>query len=174
MSSILHFCGMLSSRPFSYLAIGPRPNVAWSCRGRLSRLRTVDGRWDSDSDADRAAFRRALGVTLSRVRRELTTYSQDRIAQELGVNVETVGRWERGEREPKTFELHRLAVKYDAPGEWFMFPTDSLSELDRRIERLRIERLARAAGAAAQEDAAAAGDLPDDDEGEFPLGRRSA
>jgi len=134
----------------------------------------MDGRWDSDSDAARAAFRRALGVTLSRVRRELTGYSQERIATALGVNVETVGRWERGDREPKTFELHRLAVKYDAPGDWFMFPTDSLSELDRRIGRRRIEQLERAAGGAAHDDAEAGPSQQGDDEEEPPLHKRSA
>lgn len=101
-------------------------------------------------DAERRAFRRRLGITLSRVRTKLTGYaSQQAIADELGVDVETVGRWERGDREPKTFDLHRLAMKYDVPGDWLLFPTDSVTELDDRIRALADQRLVSAAAAAA-------------------------
>lgn len=103
-------------------------------------------------DAERRAFRRRLGFTLSRVRTKLTKYTQETIAQAIGVDVETVGRWERGDREPKTFELHRLAVLYDVPGDWFLFPTDSVTELDARIEDQRAVSLAAGAVASSRQD----------------------
>jgi transcriptional regulator with XRE-family HTH domain len=128
---------------------GPPPNVGWSDRAPMPTVPVVAG-----EDAERRAFRRRLGVTLSRVRTRLTSYTQETIAQELGVDVETVGRWERGDREPKTFELHRLAVKYDAPGEWFLFPTDSMTELDLRIESRRDVQNAALGVTGAQSDLA--------------------
>lgn len=105
-----------------------------------------------------ATYRRRLGVTLRRIRAELTTYSQATIAEELGVDVETVGRWERGAREPKAWELGLLAERYGIPADvvgWLLFPTDSLSELETRIEEIRIAKLRRAAAEAAQADVAA-------------------
>lgn len=138
---------MLSSRPYHRIRPGDRPNARWSRRLGLATVLPVAG-----EDAERRAFRRRLGVTLARVRSQLTKYTQESIAKELGVDVETVGRWERGDREPKSFELHRLAVAYDVPGDWFLFPTDSMTELDLRIQTARDVELAAGAVALAHED----------------------
>jgi len=102
----------------------------------------------ASKEEERAAFRRRLGVTLARVRTRLTSYSQESIAEVLGVDSETVGRWERGIREPKVYDLAQLSEKYNAPAEWLLFPTDSVTELDRRIVQLRL-----AAAEAARADA---------------------
>lgn len=123
---------------------GLPPIEGWSRRAALPTVLPVPG----GEDGDRRAFRRRLGVTLGRVRRRLTNLTQQDVADHLGVDVETVGRYERGEREPKAFELHRLAIKYDVPGEWFMFPTDSVTELDARIAARRDELAVEAAALA--------------------------
>lgn len=111
------------------------------------------------SDADYAAFKRRLGTVLSRSRRQLSRYTQQGIADELGIDKETIGRWERGEREPKTYQLHRMATLYCAPSEppWDLFlnPPDSLTEVDLRVAQLRA-----AAAAAAQAEAEGDDDRP--------------
>lgn len=132
-------------------AAGVLPNERWSGPSAVSTVGRVAG----GEDAERRSFRRRLGVTLARVRQRLTTMKQSDVAELLGVDVETVGRWERGEREPKAFELHRLAEKYAVPGDWFLFPTDSVTELDLRIETARASATAAAAAALAHEDLAA-------------------
>lgn len=126
---------------------GLLPERAWSPSNGRSTVPHVD-------DDERLAFRRALGTTLQRVRRKLTSYkSQASIASALGVNDDTVGRWERGEREPKVSELVQLWGLYDVPAEWLLRPTADVNELDRRIAGLRHERLTRAATEAADESA---------------------
>jgi len=42
-------------------------------------------------------------------RRKMIGYSQEKLAQELGVELSTVGRWERGETEPQPWNRPRLA-----------------------------------------------------------------
>jgi transcriptional regulator with XRE-family HTH domain len=101
-------------------------------------------------EGEREAFRRRLGWTLGAIRRRLTPYSQQSIADVLGVDTETLGRWERGLREPKVSELVQLWRRYDVPAEWLLDPTDSITELDRRIGDLRARRLREAAAGAAQ------------------------
>ena len=105
--------------------------------------------------ADRDDFQRSLGRTLYRVRRRLTKYrSQDSIAEALGVDGDTIGRWERGEQEPRAFELAMLCDRYEVPADWLLNPTDSGRELETRIEILRRDRLVRAALEAAADDEA--------------------
>lgn len=104
------------------------------------------------------AFRRRLGVTIGRVRKRLTEYTQETIAEALGVDTETVGRWERGQREPTAYKLALMAEKYRLPDEvaaWFLYPTDSISEIDERIERIRQLQQQRAAEEAARAQVAA-------------------
>lgn len=139
-----------------------RPNVGWS------------GRWAVDTVADvpsdeqeRLAYRRRLGANLARIRSQLTPYTQETIADELGMDAETYGRWERGTREPKAYDLHRLADKFGVPGEWLIEPTDSFSELDRRIAMLR-----RAAEEAARADAAGDSTPPDGGASDDSRGKR--
>lgn len=95
-------------------------------------------------DDERATFRRALGMTLQRVRRKLTAYrSQQSIATVLHVDKDTVGRWERGESEPQASELVVMWQRYDVPAEWLLRPTSDINELDRRITVLQRERQTR-------------------------------
>jgi transcriptional regulator with XRE-family HTH domain len=130
---------------------------SWSFRHGLPTIGQVEDQGPERARAQ-AAYRRRLGVTLRRIRERLTPYSQESIAEVLGVDKETVGRWERGEREPKAWQLGMLAERYALPDEaiaWLLYPTDSITELDDRIEGLRTEHLRRAAVEAAQADVAA-------------------
>jgi transcriptional regulator with XRE-family HTH domain len=110
----------------------------------------VDTVFDVPGDEEaRRAYRRRLGVNLERIRTTLTRYTQETIADELGVDTETYARWERGSREPKAYDLHRIADVYGVPPEWLVEPTDSLTEIDRRLAALRqvaAEAAAREAG----------------------------
>lgn len=121
---------------------------------RWYRRRVPARFWPVEEDRERAEFRRRLGVTLARVRRKLTAYrTQQSIADALQVDRETIGRWERGEREPKVFDLSRLWARYGVPGDWFLDPTANVNELDRRIAGLRALRLREAASEAARDEA---------------------
>lgn len=130
--------------------------MGWCRRSGLSTVPDVE-------DEQRAAFRRALGTTLQGVRRRLTSYrSQASIAEVLGVDSDTVGRWERGEREPKLRQLTAMARLYGVPVSEFLDPAPTAEE---QLEE-RLAHLARSAvrQAIADEDEAAAqgrgGDAP--------------
>lgn len=84
------------------------------------------------SDADRSAFKKRLGYTLKKCR-ELAGLTQEEAAPKLGVNVQTLSRWETGLHECKPFELSQMWALYDAPAEWLMNPSDSITEWDLRI-----------------------------------------
>jgi transcriptional regulator with XRE-family HTH domain len=106
-----------------------------------------------EDDAARTEFRAALGRTLAMVRKRLTPYrSQQAMADALGVDRETYGRWERGVKEPRVYDLARIWSAFDVPADWLLDPTDSLKELDRRIAMLRHERMLRAALEAAHDE----------------------
>src|SRR5690349_25029567 len=101
--SILHFCRMLSTRQDTDILPGLRPKSGFS---RVSYLTTVPP--VAGTDGDRSTFRRRLGLSLAAFRRAAGYGQQQQGADELGVNVETLGRWERGTKEPKAYELHRM------------------------------------------------------------------
>lgn len=134
---------MISSGIFGPQAAGLPPSRLWSGNRVAATVRTVPA-----TDDDRAAFRRRLGSALGRARSRLTKYTQAQIAAELSVDRDTVGRWERGEREPKAFELHWLAQLYGVDAGLFLNPPDSITELELRVASLR--RAAQEAAAVAE------------------------
>lgn len=142
---------MLSSGSYYDRTHVKRLNDPWSRPRAVPTVYLVTG-----SDADYAAFKRRLGVVLSLSRRRLSSYTQQTIADELGIDKETIGRWERGEREPKSYQLHRMATLYCAPSEppWdlFLSPPDSLTEVDLRVAQLRAAAAAAAQAAAEADD----------------------
>ena len=86
------------------------------------------------SDADRSAYKRRLGYTLKRCR-ELAGLTQEEAAPRLDVNVQTLSRWETGTHECKPYELSRMWKLYDAPAEWLLDPSDSITEWDLRMSQ---------------------------------------
>lgn len=84
------------------------------------------------SDAERSAFKKRLGYTLKKCR-ELAGLTQEEVAPKLLVNVQTLSRWETGTHECKPYELAQMWAIYDAPAEWLMNPSDSITEWDVRI-----------------------------------------
>lgn len=98
-----------------------------------------------DDEAAREDFRTNLGMTLYRVRRKATSYTQHTIAAELGVDRETYGRWERGLQEPRVFDLARIWRAFGVPAEWLLDPSGSPTVIDRRIAGLKRERQTQAA-----------------------------
>lgn len=119
-----------------------RPNMGWSGRWAVDTVTDVEAEEEA-----RRAYRRRLGGNLERVRKQLTDYTQESLADALGVDIETYARWERGSREPRAYDLAQLAEKLGVPAEWLLDPTDSFTELDQRIAQLR-----RAAAEAARAD----------------------
>jgi transcriptional regulator with XRE-family HTH domain len=140
---------------------GIPPYALWS------RHLAADTVIDVGEDAERLAFRRRLGANLARIRKDLTDLSQEVVADRLGIDVETYGRIERGTREPRAFDLARIADILGVPAEWLLDPTDSFSELDRRIAMLR-----RAAVEAARADEGEGQDPPAGAGGDAPPGKR--
>lgn len=112
------------------------------------------------SDADRALYRRRLGLVLQGARGLFPEYTQAYIGKDLGVDKDTVGKWERGLGDPSAWELHRMAALYSVPPEWLIFPPDSISELEGRLATLR-----RLLAEAARD---AEGDEPDQPSGDGP------
>lgn len=144
---------MLSSANFAAAPPATRPNAVWRRHARVSTVRRVP-----PTDDQRAAFRQRLGFVLAESRQALTKYTQQEVAAELSVDRDTVGRWERGEREPKSFDLHWLADLYGVDGDLFLNPPDSITELHVRIARIRRVALEAGASAAAAELAQPAAD----------------
>lgn len=122
---------MLSSTNFVHRMAAMPPNATWRHYRTASSLRDVPA-----TDADREAFRRRLGLALA-AGRSLTKWTQEGIAKELTVDRDTIGRWERGEREPTAFNLHWMATLYGVDADLFLNPPDSITELETRIGRLR-------------------------------------
>lgn len=135
---------MLSSQNFATGRRSMPPNALWQRGRRTSSVRAVP-----PTDDQRVAFRQRLGLALGTTRAALTSYTQQAIADELSVDRDTVGRWERGEREPKSFDLHWMADLYGVDGDLFLNPPDSITELHVRLARIRRtvqEAVASAAG----------------------------
>ena len=75
--------------------------------------------------------------------------SQEDLADAMKVDKNTISRWENARTEPKAYDLARLGDVLNVPGDWLLRPTDSISEMD-----LRLDQLQRAAGVAETADAA--------------------
>lgn len=84
------------------------------------------------SDADRAAYRKRLGYTLAKCR-EVAGLTQEAAAPRLGVNVQTLSRWETGAHECKAYDLAQMWRLYGAPSEWLLDPSDSITEWEVRL-----------------------------------------
>lgn len=99
---------------------------------------------------DDDAYLVRLGRTVQRIRKKLLGINQAEFARRVGVDLNTISRWESGKTSLSAYNLTRLWRGLDCPADWLMDPTDSMTELDRRIEQLR-----RAAAEAAKADVAA-------------------
>lgn len=96
---------------------------------------------------ERAAFRARSGLAMAHYRRAAKV-NQKVIADRLGINVGTIGRWEKGDGGPDAWEVSVMVELYGVPCEWLLDPPADVNVLRRRTEQLR-----RAAQAAAQADA---------------------
>lgn len=98
-------------------------------------------------DPEQRHYRTHLGAALKRTRKRLSKYTQESIGQILDVAGDTVGRWEQGKGEPPAYALHVMASRYGADGDLFIFPRDSMRELDEEIDRILLRRATAAAAA---------------------------
>ena len=127
---------------------------------------------DMEEDQARVEFRIKLGITLKRVRQKLTPYTQQTMADAIGMNRDTYGSYERGKTEPKAYDLARVWSLLGAPGDWLLRPTSDVNEVDRWIEAWERERRLRAVQEAGQDDEADESDPEGDGRGAAPRGRR--
>lgn len=89
------------------------------------------------TEPDDDAYLVRLGRTVQRIRKRLLKVNQGELARRVGVDLNTISRWESGRTSLSAYNLTRLWRGLDCPAEWLMEPTDSMTELDRRIEQLR-------------------------------------
>lgn len=61
--------------------------------------------------------------------------SQEMLAEAAGVSVSTIGRWERGENAPKTYQAGRVIAALGIDPMLFLDPPDTMSDLDRLMAR---------------------------------------
>lgn len=131
---------------------GSPPYFGWPWAAQPTTMSSVTQEPD-----ERASFRERLGANLGRYRRGAGV-TQQAIADTLGLNVGTIGRWEDGKGAPDVWELSVMIERYGVPCAWLLDPTGDVNTLRRRSEQLR-----RAAQEAAQADAEDVQDQPGGD-----------
>lgn len=123
-----------------------------------NRLRAADLAWtgsDAASSVGRMAeddYLRRLGAVV-RAARRARGWGQEELAERLGRDKNSISRWERGATSLSAYNLVQLWEALEIPAAWLLEPTDSISELDRRVEELR--RVAAEGARAAEEEALA-------------------
>jgi transcriptional regulator with XRE-family HTH domain len=70
----------------------------------------------SVSEAQEEAFAKRIGQALARARLD-AELTQEQVSEALGVNTETISRFERGHTAPPLFRLFELASLYEVPPE---------------------------------------------------------
>jgi transcriptional regulator with XRE-family HTH domain len=120
------------------------------------RLSDAGLAWTDSDAASSVAFvpeddyLRRLGAVIKSVRK-MRDWSQEELGEKVGRDKNSISRWERGATSLAAYDLVQLWAALEIPAEWLLEPTDSISELDRRVAQLR-----RAAEEAARHDAALA------------------
>lgn len=145
----------------------PAGTVVWSGRSAAGTVLPMPG-----SAEDENAYLRRLGRTIEGLR-NARGWTQEQLAERLARDKNTVSRWENGRTSISAYDLVLLANTLGAqvagglPPEWLVEPTDSVTELDLRIERLR-----QAAAAAARRAAEGGPDRPSGGGTERPRDKR--
>lgn len=99
--------------------------------------------------AEDKLFAKRLGNVLRELR-ERAGWTQEEAAEELGVVLGTLGRWERGDYAPKGYDMGRLFRGYQRFGaqwEWFFDPPEVVVV---NPVRARLDELERAGTIAAE------------------------
>jgi transcriptional regulator with XRE-family HTH domain len=129
-----------------------------------NRLRDAGLAWTDSDGASSVPFvpeddyLRRLGAVI-RAARKARGWGQEELADRVGRDKNSISRWERGATSLSAYNLVQLWEALEIPADWLIEPTDSLSELDRRVAQLRraAEEAARADVEAEQARASAAG-----------------
>lgn len=85
-----------------------------------------------------------LGALIQR-ERLAQDVSQEMLAEAAGVSVTTVGRWERGDNAPRSYQLARIVGRLGSDPRDFFSPPDVTSDLD-RLMASKVGEGYRAAG----------------------------
>lgn len=97
-------------------------------------------------------YLRRLGAVI-RAARKVRRINQETLGERVGRDVNTISRWERGATSLSAYDLARLWEALDVPAEWFLSPTDSISELEQRAALLRRAAVEAARDAEGEEPA---------------------
>lgn len=101
-------------------------------------------------------YLRRLGVAIQRCRK-FRKLSQEELGKLVGVPPNTISRWENGVSSLSAFNLATIREKLEVPAEWLLVPTDSISEIERRLADLRRDAVEAARLDVADEQARPAG-----------------
>jgi transcriptional regulator with XRE-family HTH domain len=112
--------------------------AAWSAKARVHTLVSVPNPTDDEAD-----YRRRLGRVIVRLR-EASGMSQAKLAELVNRSEAALSRWETGKATPSAYDIRRIAVAVELPGEvadLLLYPP---AVYDPVMERLfaRIERFA--------------------------------
>lgn len=110
-------------------------SMPWSDVARIHMLAYV-----ARADALRT-WRARMGKALAAARRGAGLTQED-AAEKLGVDKQTISRWETGTNSLKGYDLARLAQLYRMPSKWIVSPPDSIDALRRYELRRKEERTA--------------------------------
>jgi transcriptional regulator with XRE-family HTH domain len=129
---------MLSRLPQDDLDAVTRIELPWYGRVAAPTVLPV-----AETGSDEDAYLALLGRTLQRIRKRFLKINQTALADRVGVDLTTISRWENGKTSLSAYDLTRLwrglRRKEDdepVPADWLLNPTDSMTELDRRIGQL--------------------------------------
>lgn len=153
---------MADYRPVAALPAGMR----WSDLIAVSTMEPVRRK-----DArERDAFKRRLALTLKEARKQAGLIQED-VAELMGIDNDTVSRWETAGREIRVYDLARLVDRYQVMGDLFLNPPERIGEIEGAVRRSRALRVAWEALQASLE---AEHDQADDDDGSGPPRGRPA
>jgi len=139
---------MLSTLPKRNQPSESSTGLLWSASAAALTLLPVPG---TESDED--VYLNKLGRTIQRIRKRLLGINQSALGERVGVDLNTISRWENGRTSLSAYDLTRLWHGLGKPpAEWLTDPTDSMTELDRRIALLRAKAAAAAQAASEADD----------------------
>lgn len=141
---------MFRARP-----IEPAAAVVWSDSVGVPTVWLVPSTQKTTPGED--AYLRLVGLMVQRVRKLMLHESQEEFAGRMGLDKNTVSRWENGKTSLSAHNLTRLWRALGVPADWLLDPTDSVTELDRRIGEFQ-----RVASEAARAEAGEGPDRPSD------------
>lgn len=90
---------------------------------------------------ERDAFKLRLGYALKEARKQAGLIQED-VAEFMGIDNDTVSRWETAGREIRVYDLARLVDRYQVMGDLFLHPPERITDVEGAVRRSRALRVA--------------------------------